>query len=375
MDSDQQLQTFRDEIDQLDQALVELLAKRIALTAKVGEYKSKIGMPIYVPEREAELLAKRRSEASKKGISADLVEDLLRRIMRESYHSQDKRYKCANSQINKVVVVGGGGALGKLFVDLFKRSDYSVTILEANDWPDAQQILEAAQLVIIAVPISKTIEVIEKLPTLADDCLLVDVTSIKSAPLKAMLAKHSGPVMGMHPMFGPDVAGMIKQVIVVCEGRANEQFTWLLEQLEIWGANLFHTTSTEHDDAMAFIQVMRHFTTYVYGKNLAQENPTLGNLMQFSSPIYRLELAMVGRLFAQDPMLYADIIFSNEQGKRLLRRLHERFGEALALLESDDKQGFIESFNNVADWFGDYAASSLIESKRLLQKADDDRVV
>ncbi|MDI8296325.1 hypothetical protein MJI53_23840, partial [Salmonella enterica subsp. enterica serovar Anatum] len=42
-----------------------------------------------------------------------------------------------------------------------------------------------------------------------------------------------------------------------------------------------------------------------------EENVQLEQLLALSSPIYRLELAMVGRLFAQDPQLYADIIMSS----------------------------------------------------------------
>lgn len=50
---------------------------------------------------------------------------------------------------------------------------------------------------------------------------------------------------------------------------------------------------------MAFIQALRHFATFAYGLHLAEENVQLEQLLALSSPIYRLELAMVGRLFAQ----------------------------------------------------------------------------
>lgn len=50
---------------------------------------------------------------------------------------------------------------------------------------------------------------------------------------------------------------------------------------------------------MAFIQALRHFATFAYGLHLAEENVRLEQLLALSSPIYRLELAMVGRLFAQ----------------------------------------------------------------------------
>ncbi len=76
----------------------------------------------------------------------------------------------------------------------------------------------------------------------------------------------------------------------------------------------------EHDQNMAFIQALRHFATFAYGLHLAEENVRLEQLLALSSPIYRLELAMVGRLFAQDPQLYADIIMSSENNLALIKR-------------------------------------------------------
>ena len=131
----------------------------------------------------------------------------------------------------------------------------------------------------------------------------------------------------------------------------------------------------DSDEAMAYIQVMRHFNTFVYGQHLKGENPNLDSLTMFSSPIYRLELAMVGRLFAQSPQLYADIIFNNPDNFALLRRFYERFGLALSLLESGDKKGFVEQFMKVGGWFGDYAKKCLVDSKQLLLKADDGQLL
>ncbi|WP_395341804.1 bifunctional chorismate mutase/prephenate dehydrogenase [Ningiella sp. W23] len=352
-----------------------LLQRRGQVTKKIGELKSKQAMPIYVPEREKALIEARRKEAEALGVSPDLIEDILRRMMRDSYHSQHAKYACVNNDIEKVVILGGGGALGKVLVSLFKNSDYPVEVLEQADWPNAANILKDADLVMVAVPINSTCEIIEALPSLKPSCILADVTSIKQAPLDAMMQVHSGPVVGLHPMFGPDSPGMIKQVVVVCEGRRPEQYQWLLDQMSLWGASLYHSSAQEHDHAMAYIQVMRHFSTFVYGQHLQQENPKLEELVAFSSPIYRLELAMVGRLFAQAPELYADIIFSNEQSVDLLKGFNRRFEDAISLLESGDKKGFVERFKQTAQWFGDYAKVCMVDSKKLLLKADDSHLL
>lgn len=368
---DQELKQYRDQIDVLDTQLVELLAARKQMTSAIGTVKRAHSMPIYVPEREADLIAKRRQQAIDAGISGDLIEDVLRRMMRDSYYSQHANYAKVDPSINNIVIVGGGGALGKVLVNLFASSTYNVSVIEKEQWPQRESLFKDADAVIIAVPINQTTQIISELPELPKECILADVTSIKEAPLAAMLKVHKGPVVGLHPMFGPDAPGMIKQVVVVCHGRGQEAYQWLIDQMVVWGAQIHETLASTHDQAMAFIQVMRHFSTFVYGQHLQQENPNLRELIAFSSPIYRLELAMVGRLFAQAPTLYADIIFNNSDNIALLKRFHQRFGEALELLESQDKDTFIQRFQDVEAWFGDYATQCLRDSKQMLLKADD----
>jgi chorismate mutase / prephenate dehydrogenase len=369
---DRQLTQLRDQIDEVDSELVELLVKRRKITTKVGQLKSEVGMPIYAPDREAALLEKRRAQAEHSGISADLIEDILRRLMRDSYVSQDASgYRCVNPTSKDIVIIGGEGQLGSIFVDLFKRSEYQVRVLEKDDWPNAERIFANASAVIVAVPIRLTSMIIQKLSSLPTDCILADVTSIKESPLYEMLKVHEGPVVGLHPMFGPDVTGLVKQTIIACDGRAADQYQWLLDQFQVWGAKIYPVNAREHDKAMAMVQVMRHFSTIAYGYHLMTEGANVEQLVEMSSPIYRLELIMVGRLFAQDPILYTDIIFANRDNIGMMKRFAYRFLELLEDVEMGDKEEFVTMFNQVADWFGDYADEFLQESKAMLLKAND----
>ena len=100
-----ELTALRDQIDEVDKALLELLAKRLELVAEVGEVKSQYGLPIYVPERESAMLASRREEAAALGVPPDLIEDVLRRVMRESYSSEnDKGFKTLYPNLRPVVI-------------------------------------------------------------------------------------------------------------------------------------------------------------------------------------------------------------------------------------------------------------------------------
>ncbi|MEZ9045994.1 bifunctional chorismate mutase/prephenate dehydrogenase [Vibrio cyclitrophicus] len=367
-----ELNELRDQIDVVDKQMLDLLAQRLALVEKVGEVKSEHGLPIYVPEREAAMLASRRQEAEKIGVPPQLIEDILRRTMRESYASEkDSGFKCLNPELRSVVIVGGNGQLGGLFGRMFKLSGYEVKILGSQDWDKADEILDNAGLVVVTVPIHLTEGVIAKLGNLPSDCILCDLTSIKSKPLQAMMNMHQGPVVGLHPMFGPDVPSLAKQVIVYSDGRDSESYQWLLNQFGIWGASLCQMDAAEHDHGMTLIQALRHFTSFAYGLHLSKENPNIDQLLKLSSPIYRLEIAMVGRLFAQDPNLYGDIILSSDENIEMIRRFHSCFGEALEILDGKNKAKFVDSFNQVSDWFGDYSQQFLQESQSLLKQAHD----
>jgi len=367
------LDDLRRQIDTVDTRLVALLAERRDLVAQVAQYKSIHGIPVYVPEREAALLAARRTEAAQAGVSPDLIEDLLRRIMRESYSAEGETgYRCALTDPRPVVIVGGGGAMGSLLGDLFNRSGFTVRILETGDWDRAESILTGAGLVLVSVPIAATVPVIQRLQGLLPaDAILADVTSRKADALAAMLAAHAGPVLGLHPMCGPTTATLAKQVVVRCLGRDEAASGWVLDQFQIWGASIVDTDAAVHDWAMARIQALRHFATFVYGVHLQEEDADLAAMLELSSPIYRLELAMTGRLFAQDPGLYTDIIFDSAEGLEEAERFRDRFAAAVEMYRSGDREGFRRRFRDVREWFGPVAEEFLAESSVLLAQAGD----
>ncbi|QEH48242.1 bifunctional chorismate mutase/prephenate dehydrogenase [Aggregatibacter actinomycetemcomitans] len=373
----ERLAELREQIDSLDQELLQLLAKRQQVVYKVGEVKQQHGLPIYAPQREAEMLQRKREAAEQMGLSPNLIEDVLRRIMRESYVSENQfGFKTVNPQIRKIVIVGGRGKLGSLFCRYLQGSDYQVKCLERDGWARADQILQHADVVIVSVPIANTLAVIERIkPYLTENMLLVDFTSVKRTPLEKMLEVHQGAVVGLHPMFGPDVVSMAKQVVVCCDGRFSERYQWLLQQIQIWGAKIYQVDAAEHDHHMTYIQALRHFSTFVYGLYLSQQPVDLEKLLALSSPIYRLELAMVGRLFAQDAALYADIIGHKPENLAVIEHFKDSYETGLAFFKHHDRQGFIEQFNQIRDWFGGYSEQFLQESRQLLQQANDSRNV
>lgn len=373
--SDAPLDELRAQIDEVDAQLVDLLARRLELVGQIGEVKGRHGLPIYAPEREKTMIAAKRALASEHGVSPDLVEDVLRRCMRESY-AQEKNMGFTQQapDLGPVAVVGGGGKMGALFGRMLTLSGYDVRIVEREHTPEqVAGTLADAGMVVISVPIHDTVEVLRSLPPLPEHCLLVDLTSTKRAAVETMLEVHPGPVLGLHPMFGPDVDSMAKQVVAAVPGRDPEASRWLVEQIRLWGARVHEVSAQDHDDLMGLIQALRHFSTFVYGWHLAHEDHDLSELLALSSPIYRLELVMVGRLFAQDPQLYYDIITASPDVVALIQRYLTRYAEAFELLLRGDREAFVARFEQIGDWFGEHAQTFLAESRHLLAHADATR--
>lgn len=66
--------------------------------------------------------------------------------------------------------------------------------------------MKDAGMVIVSVPIHVTEQIVGKLPPLPKDCITGGSGLRQNGPLQAMLAAHTGPVLGLHPMFGPTAA-------------------------------------------------------------------------------------------------------------------------------------------------------------------------
>lgn len=52
-----QLQQLRTQIDEIDEQLITLFTRRMAISAAIGSYKKEKGLPILMPQREQEKLA------------------------------------------------------------------------------------------------------------------------------------------------------------------------------------------------------------------------------------------------------------------------------------------------------------------------------
>ncbi|MBT5138412.1 MAG: chorismate mutase [Acidimicrobiaceae bacterium] len=81
--ADTQLEQYRSSIDNIDAALILLLAERFKITKAVGHYKAATGLPPADPSREAEQIARLRDLAASANLDPAFSESFLRFVIAE----------------------------------------------------------------------------------------------------------------------------------------------------------------------------------------------------------------------------------------------------------------------------------------------------
>jgi len=80
-----EITTSRAALDELDHALLQLVAKRRAIVASLFEQKRALGLPLFDEAREEALLAERRAFAETIGVPGDVSEGLFRVMLGDSH--------------------------------------------------------------------------------------------------------------------------------------------------------------------------------------------------------------------------------------------------------------------------------------------------
>jgi chorismate mutase len=78
------LDDLRDDIDRVDEVLVRLLNERARVACEIGLLKKELGVEVYQPEREKQVLAHVRGIAAEGPLGPDAIARLFERIIDEA---------------------------------------------------------------------------------------------------------------------------------------------------------------------------------------------------------------------------------------------------------------------------------------------------
>lgn len=365
------LSELRTEIDALDRELLELLQRRTEIVTQVAAYKRQHRVGIRDFERERQVLQGRRVIAESLGLNGGVIESIYRLIMLASrdYQASLKVEVPPDMEAKRIAVIGGAGQMGGLLVRLFRELGHEVTTADIGTIPSAQDVASTADVVVVSVPIEVTEQVIREVgPCVQKDALLMDITSIKQAPIETMLASTQASVVGTHPMFGPGVHSLQGQRVVLCPGRGDAWQQWVQATFAARGLQVTVTSAAQHDRAMALVQVLTHFQTQVLGLALSRLKIPLAESLAFTSPAYLMELYVAARHFAQAPELYGPIEMLNPMTKTITDTFRAAADEVSEILQQRDQTRFNAMFEEVRTFFGDFTTEALEQSSFLIDR-------
>lgn len=254
-----------------------------------------------------------------------------------------------------VGIIGGTGQMGRFFKKLFEKNNCKVLISSRKTKLKPEDCAKQSDVVLISVPIDATIKVIKKVaPYVNKNSLLIDSTSIKKEPVEAMRRYSKCEVIGMHPVFGPNVSSLKNQTIVLCPARTKKWLKWLVNIFEKNGAKIKLTTPEKHDEMMSIIQGLNHFSALAVAHAMKNLGISIEESLEYTSPVYKLRMVMVGRILNQDPNLYANIEIMNPKNKKALAVFESSSKKLQKIIETKNTEEFLKYFNECAEFFGSF---------------------
>jgi prephenate dehydrogenase len=247
------------------------------------------------------------------------------------------------SGINSIAIVGAGGQMGGLFSRDFAALGCSVARLDRPLTDEAiASALRGCDLLLLSVPVTAMDDVLDRVtPHLEHRTILCDVGSVKVLPMKAMLDRFDGPVVGTHPLFGPVIPEGFTPRVAVVPGRESdaEPARRVSALLEACGYTCFDSTAEEHDRAMAIVQGL-NFTSTVAFLAAARDVDSIEN---YVTPSFRRRLDSAHKMLTMDTELFEVISEANP----FLQETNRKFMSYLSLAAGGD----LDLLSDRAQWW------------------------
>ncbi len=270
-------------------------------------------------------------------------------------------------KIDKIGIIGGKGSMGRWFESFFISLGYEVAVSDRHTALDNADIAGECPAVIISTPIAEAVKIAGDIgPLLTADQLLMDVCSQKEDIVNAMVAFSQSEVVGTHPMFGPFVDSIQGHNMVLTPGRGAAGLAWAKEIFTAAGACVTQVDAVEHDRHMAVVQGLTHFVSVCFARTLQKLDLHPANVFDISTPIFRINSDIIGRLFAQDPDLYATLVGENRYVKEVLELFVASLVEGREKLIDSDHQTGKAFINEVGGFIGNYTQEAMVRSNRFL---------
>lgn len=256
------------------------------------------------------------------------------------------------SHVN-IGVIGGAGHMGQWLRSFWLARGTDVAWSDRDTLRTNADVVQAADLTFVAVPLRLTPSVIRDLaPIVSEGQCLVSIGSLMQ-PSAAELASVRGDAVCVHPIFGPTARQYAGLPIAVAGVRGNRWQPWLVESLRAAGMSVSETSPWQHDASMAVTQAMLHgmFVALCGAMSSAGLPPEAA--LEWASPTMQVQLGLVARILSQDAELYADLVVGNPWAPDRLESLAANLARLAGFARSGDVRAFAEAFRDARATFGE----------------------
>src|SRR5271168_4140464 len=350
------LDELRTALTDLDGQLVELVARRQALSEQVAAVKRATGLATRDFGREREVILRGRTTALRLGVSPDLAESLLRQLIQSSLATQEHARVAAQAQGSgkRALVIGGHGKMGGWFAEFLASQGFRVAIADPKGaFPGFDSIENWENdpldfdLIVLGTPLSITTRLLKVLAQRRPRGLIFDLGSLKT-PLRAgldALVKAGCRVTSLHPMFGPDTELLSgRHVIFIDLGNkaalkeAQDLFAPTMAERVVMGLD-------EHDRLIAYVLGLSHALNIAFFTALADSGEAAPRLAKLSSTTFDAQLEVASRVAAESPELYFEIQSSNDYGSESLSALQKAVEQLVMTVNSKNSREFVALMN------------------------------
>ncbi|MEW6077252.1 MAG: prephenate dehydrogenase/arogenate dehydrogenase family protein [Thermodesulfobacteriota bacterium] len=266
-------------------------------------------------------------------------------------------------------IIGGTGGMGRWFEKYFTDCGHRVLIAGRKTALTYHDLARQCRVVAISTPLNPALEIIESIgPALREDQLLVDFCSQKEAIVARMAAATRADVIGTHPMFAPNTPSLQGLNVIVCPARdLHGWLPWLEGLFAAGGGVVTRMDPAEHDRKMAMAQSLMHFLTLSLGRMLQHLEVTPQEAFLFATPIFRINVDLIGRLFSQDITLYAELVRDNRHAPEMVRRFSDAMEETRRAFAGKDMERTLSYMKSIGAFFGkEFCDQALTETTRAL---------
>lgn len=242
------------------------------------------------------------------------------------------------------ILVLGAGKMGSFFLDLLsfehemavyekapKRMRFTYNCQRFTQLEEIRQF--APELVINAVTVKFTIPAFEEvLPYLPADCILSDISSVKTG-LKAYYETTSHRYVSTHPMFGPTFANLNQlseeNAIIINEGDYMGRI-FFKDVYGKLGLNIYEYSFEEHDRTVAYSLSIPFVSTFVFAAVMKHQDAP--------GTTFKRHMRIAKGVLSEDDYLLQEILF-NPYTHDQVAQIRSELKELLEIIDHKDAEG------------------------------------